>query len=294
MMPYIAISYRDEGNGKGAFFDHLTVRHMTSWSTQLVTDESIPTTPFASYLNSREANSDYGLPGNSNLPDTSPNYAENAAFIFIPGYTRDSDTKQPPNHVKRLKYEKDLIRKAKYRGQPILAVCAGSWTLWESFGGTLKAVADHNYGGAMPRMSTSSAQVCNNKMIHDIETVRNSFVHNAMFSKKSIINSTSVNSVHWNAVDDLSLVHTNNLKISANSKRNDAIAPKSRQSELMKPESCVEAFETIHGTPMVGIQWHLEAFNPGEANAKMHQGIFEALKTAGETYNNRQELNKEF
>lgn len=292
-MPYIAISYRDEGHGKGAFYDHLTLRHMTGWNTKVATSNSFPTTKFASYINYREGYGSYGLPLSSDLPEASLNYGKNAAFIFIPGYTRDSDNSQPENHLTRLAFEKEMIRKAKCRGQPILAVCAGSWTLWESFGGAVKPISDHNYGGAMPRIGKSKARICNNKMIHDIDAVEGSFVHRAMFGKTDQ-KKTAVNSVHWNAVDESTLDAASNVVVSANSNQNNLIAPKSRQSKQMKPENCVEAFETIHGAPMIGIQWHPEAFNPSDDNAAPHKGIFDALKVAGATYKNRQRLNKEF
>ena len=292
-MPYVAISYRDEGHGKGAFYDHLTLRNMTGWSTKLVTSTNFPSTKFASYINYREGHGNYGLPLNNNLPDTSLNYGKKAAFLFIPGYTRESDHSQPQNHLTRLNFEKKMIQKARYRGQPILAVCAGSWTLWEALGGMIKPVSDHNYGGAMPRISKSKQRICNNKMIHNIDAVQGSFVQHAMFGKTNQVK-TAVNSVHWNAVDDSNLNQISNIMISATSSQNDLIAPKSRQSKKMQPENCVEAFETIHGAPMIGVQWHPEAFNPSDNSAAPHKGIFDALKLAGTTYKNRQRLNKEF
>lgn len=292
-MPHIAVSYRDEGHGKGAFYDHLTLRNITGWQTKLVTSKALPTIKFGSYINLRQAEKRYGLPLNPTLPDECCNYAEEAAFIFLPGYTRASDKNQPESHIERIKFEQELIRKAKYRGQPVLAVCAGSWTLWQAYGGEIKAVKDHNYGGAMPRLSKSSAKICNNKMIHDVKTKVGSFIHHAMFAK-SKHNQTAVNSVHWQAVDAKSISKTDNLCISAQSKKNVAIAPNSRQKKKMQPEHCVEAFETIHGVPMLGVQWHPEAFNPKDKNASPHHGIFEALKIAGKTYNNRRKLNREF
>jgi gamma-glutamyl-gamma-aminobutyrate hydrolase PuuD len=288
-MPHIAISYRDEGHGKGAFYDHLTLRKMTGWTTKVALPGHLTTTMFSSYINYREGNEHYGLPDDANLPEVSLNFAKEAAFLFIPGYTRASDRAQQASHVHRLNFEKELIRKARYRGQPILAVCAGSWTLWEAFGGEVKPVQDHNYGGAMPRISKSKAKICNNKMIHDVETVEGSFVHHGMFGKTNQ-RKIAVNSVHWNAVNEATLNKNSNICVSARSKTNDLIAPKSRQSKKMNPEGCVEGFETIHGAPMIGVQWHPEACNP----TTPHKGIFDALKTSGTAYKNRQKLNREF
>ena len=60
----------------------------------------------------------------------------------------------------------------------------------------------------------------------------------------------------------------------------------------MQPDDSVEAFETKFGVPMLGIQWHPEAFNPGE-NPRQ-ESIFKFIKEAGHTYLNRKALNKEF
>ncbi len=233
------------------------------------------------------------MPIDTNVPQVSKNYGENAAFLFIPGYSRDSDNKQPKTHSDRLKFEKQLIKKAIYRGQPILAVCAGGWTLWQAYGGTLKDVSDHNYGAGMPRLSTIAPTVVNNKLIHRVRTVAETLLSQSMdFTMGD--DDIPVNSVHWQAVDPQSKNISSNIKISATSVQDDELAPNSRQSKKMKPDNCAEAFETIHGVPMMGIQWHPEAFNPTDDAFAPHQGIFKAIQTAGMTYLNRRVLNDEY
>lgn len=289
-MPYIAISYRDEGVGKGAFFDHFTVRKMTGWLTQIAIEHPKHPLVFSSYINGRAGLGAYGLPLSTDLPLIAGDDARNAAFIYLPGFTRESDTNNSTFHQARLSFEKELIRKAIYRGQPVLAVCAGSWTLWQAYGGELVDVADHNYGGAMPRLSKITASVCNNKMIHRVRPENNTFLASAMGNHHDV----AVNSVHWKAVNAASVGLSRNIQISAKSVKDDGLAPNSRQGHHMQPEECSEAFETICGVPMVGVQWHPEAFNPEEEDAEPHQGIFKSIKIAGQTYLNRQNLNKEF
>lgn len=292
-MPFVAVSYRNDSEGKGAFFDHFTLRKMTGWSTQIVVKPGTPIIALTNYMNYRAGYNYYGLPINNEVPLAEMDGA-NAAFIFLPGYSRDSDTNQPDFHKNRLNFEKELIRKARNRGQPVLGVCAGSWTLWQAYGGSLKDVADHNYGGAMPRLSTSSAAICNNKMLHRVRPIENTFLSAALKYKPGVSPNIQVNSVHWKAVNPDTLIPGSNLMISALSVEDQTLAPKSRNGDIMHPDNCVEAFETINGVPMVGVQWHPEAFNPDEPLAMTHQGLFKAIQAAGATYINRRNLNNQF
>lgn len=265
---------------------------MTGQQTVICKPEDTSIINVANYINLRGGDpKKYALPLNANIPTTADDWAKKSGFIFIPGYTRESDEKQPANHTKRIKYEQELISQARLRGQPVLAVCAGSWTLWENYGGCIVSVSDHNYGGAMPRLSTADPSVCNNKMIHRVKPKKGSYLAEAIQSKKSF----AVNSVHWKAPEENAAASTMNLlEVSAYSKQDNELAPNSRQGQVMKPEKCVEAFETKYGVPMMGIQWHPEAFNPKDKNFKTHQSIFSFMVTAGKTYLNRQRLNEEF
>ena len=288
----VAIAYRDDGGGKGAFFDHFTLRNLTGWATEITHPEGISTVDFANWVNYRNGEQLYGLPMNTNLPALSADEAVNSAFLFIPGYTRDADDKQLPIHQARIAYEKKLISKAMTRGQPVLAVCAGSWTLWQAYGGEVIPVTDHNYGGAMPRLSKSKPEVCNNKMIHRVDLSPHSFISGAMGFKEVITEKPLVNSVHWNAVDNTAHKLPLTLEVTAIAVKDDEIAPFSRQQKKMQPQESVEVFETKFGVPMLGIQWHPEAFNPGE-NLRQ-ESIFKFMKEAGQTYLNRKALNTEF
>ena len=285
----IAISYRDEGNGKGAFFDHFTLRAMTGVETVIVAQQNQATTSFANLVNYRNGHNQYGLPLNTNIPQTTTD-AKESGFIFIPGYTRDSDNKQPTSHTQRLTFENELIAKARLRGQPVLAVCAGSWTLWQNYNGTVKEVVDHNYGGAMPRMSSAKPQVCNNKMIHQVVPKAGTYLAGAIKSCHAF----PVNSVHWKAPDAPSASVSSLLEVSASAQQDDHLAPQSRQQHQMKPEPSIEAFETRFGVPMIGAQWHPEAFNPEEEDSSSHQAIFSFMVASGRTYLNRGKLNQEF
>ncbi len=293
-MQVTGISYREDGHGKGAFFDHFAVRKMTGWISNIIAAPNADTTTLASYINYRAGNNKYGLPANENLPEQANDYGIDAAFIFIPGYSRESDKQKSPIHTARLGNEALLIRKAIYRGQPILAVCAGSWTLWQAYGGDLIQVNDHNYGGGMPRLSADSAGVCNNKMLHRVRPKAGTLLAQAMSKQPETIQDIPVNSTHWQALDPQSKLISKNVQVNACSIKDNNLAPNSRQGLQINPDYCVEGFETIHGVPMIAVQWHPEAFNPDQHTAKPHQGIFKVIQDAGLTYLNRRKLNNEF
>ncbi len=293
-MQVTGISYREDGHGKGAFFDHFTVRKMTGWNSQSIAAPNADTTTLASYINYRAGNNQYGLPVNENLPEQANDYGIDAAFIFIPGYSRESDKQNSSTHAARLSNEALLIRKAIYRGQPILAVCAGSWTLWQAYGGDLNQVNDHNYGGGMPRLSTGSAEVCNNKMLHRVRPKEDTLLAKAMSKHPEAIQNIPVNSTHWKAINPQSKLISKNIQVNAYSVKDNNLAPNSRQGTQTNPDECAEGFETIHGVPMIAVQWHPEAFNPDQTTSKPHQGIFKVIQEAGLTYLNRRKLNSEF
>lgn len=285
----IAISYRDEGKGKGAFFDHFTLRAITGVETEIVVQQNHAVTNFANLINYRNGHNEHGLPLNTSIPHTTSDPKE-SGFIFIPGYTRDSDNKKSTAHTQRLIFENELIAKARLRGQPVLAVCAGSWTLWQSYNGTIKEVSDHNYGGAMPRMSSYRPLVCNNKMIHKVVPKAGTYLAGTIKNGDAF----PVNSVHWKAPDEPSASVASLLEVSGSSQQDNLIAPMSRQQHQMKPEDSIEAFETRFGVPMIGIQWHPEAFNTEEQGSSPHQAIFSFMVASGQTYLNRETLNQEF
>jgi gamma-glutamyl-gamma-aminobutyrate hydrolase PuuD len=293
----IVITYREDGKtaGKAAFFDHVTFRNATGVKTAIAAPKELPATQFYSYLNYREGHNYYGLPGNLGRPQAvNSKTIADCGLIVIPGEARVTATANPDAARARKKHELELIRQARLRGQPVLAICAGSWRLWQAYGGKTKAVSDHNYGGAMPRLSTTGAKVVNNKQIHRINLTVNSMLAKAMYRKKAIGQPT-VNSVHWLAADSSSTPKM--LEVVATTKQDNAIAANNRQGSLMKPtKGSVEAFETKFGAPMIGVQWHPEAYNPKDPASlapTQHIQLLQFMMEAGRAYQRRREVVKE-
>lgn len=287
-MPYVAVSYRDEGLGQGALYDHFCVQKMTGWLTRVVHDPSVTTLEFSEYINKQKP---HCLPLTPETPPLANNFGEEAAFIFLPGFTRKSSDSNPESHKIRMKFEEKLIQIAMTRGQPVLAVCAGSWTLWQAYGGTLIDVKDHNYGGGMMRLNLSEQLIKYNKMIHRVRAIRaHTHLPQSTYLEDCLRGQViPVNSVHWKAVD-ATTKPPKNIQVSAISVHDEELAPLSRQSVPMRPDDSVEAFETESGVPMIGIQWHPEAFNVSEPISAPHQAIFSLIKTAGQTYLNRRRV----
>lgn len=78
-----------------------------------------------------------GLNGDREFPKITSTL-DDVDMLFIPGMPRGMESEE------RSQYEQQLIKDARNRGVPILAICAGSWQLWQAFGGGLKDVQDHN------------------------------------------------------------------------------------------------------------------------------------------------------
>ncbi len=147
-------------------------------------------------------------------------------------------------------------------GQPILAVCAGSWRLWETLGGRVHEVSDHCYS-SMPYI-LNDGTIGNNKQVHRIELKPQSLVKQALQpdrnTQQPLASNPTVNSVHWLAPDEKTT--PKNIAISARARPDSLIAPKNRQGREMEcEEDTVEAFENISGSPVMGIGWHPESYH---------------------------------
>jgi gamma-glutamyl-gamma-aminobutyrate hydrolase PuuD len=295
----VVISYRGHQNdkdGQGMFFDHIRIQKIAKAPTQIlvprdeVTARSVKRV-FESALNQATVNPKYGDKNENHK--ISPPYTNEAAdhgLLVIPGRARINE-----NEPIRRKHEYRIIREALNRGQPILALCAGSWRLFnqanlliylpDSLNDSsesledkftkaefLQDVKDHNYNGGMLRLTKNGKKAVNNVEIHDVKINPDSLVAAAMGNKTSEL---TVNSVHWKAVNAAKC--SDKFKISAISSKNHNIHIKSRQGEEMNPqEGVVEAFETTYGVPVIGIQWHPEGSDSNTPDGKLIKYMVEA------------------
>ncbi len=261
----ILISFRLEGKslGKASFYDHYTISSHTGFQTAIAkaNHPEIQTKYLRDYISEQTVNIPYAtlLPEINRPMPLVLNAYEQGGLLVIPGMTRDSYEMAPQKHTLRISFEQKLIADSLRRGRPIVAICAGSWTLWEALGGQTVAVKDHNYGGGMPRISTTG-KMTHNKHVHDVKIVKGTLLQTAMglpdIETDSVL---PANSIHWKAPSDKTV--PGNVEIAARSKNNPNVTIHTRQSTVMEPdEDIVEAFSSILGAPTIGFLWHPEAF----------------------------------
>jgi GMP synthase-like glutamine amidotransferase len=305
----IGISYRSDGEGKGAFYDHYTVQLSTNHETQLVKSPDM-ISKLHNFAKQQTFNLLYGNEDKETqkkLPPILKGWDENGGLLFIPGRPRTDEDQD------RKLFEQQIIRKAMLKGRPILAVCGGAWRLWEAYGGRTKEVKDHNYNGGMLRLNEYGV-VTHNIPIHSIKTIPHTLLTSIMNKNFAEEIRKAVNSVHWLAPDDGSTatlpsnknkhIHIKALydllQISARSIADPNISLKTRQGEVMAPdEETVEAFETLRGAPVLGIQWHPEAYCRYREGRETfydskHKSILKFMADAGDAYAARRRMTKEF
>jgi len=254
----LQISYRDENSGGGAFYDHYRLQHITNYPTEITKHPNQGIEWFQSYVKIETLGLKYGhkTEEGKTLPAITQNQRDQMGLLVIPGRARDTESKRSAIYALRSAHEKALLKEAQLIGRPVLAICAGAWTLWESFGGRLMDCEDHCYRGGMPRL-VKLGRVGYNVQIHDVAVCEKTMLSGIVKNHQQF----SVNSVHWKIVD--ATYSPGNLMISATAEQNDEIAPRSPHHDgILEPdEDATEAFETKHGVPMMGIQWHPEAYN---------------------------------
>lgn len=287
----LVISYRgheSSKDGEGMLFDHMRLQDLTKFPTRTLVPENTSVVRNATevFKNALKVHPSRLLFGerDENLITYPENVQEcaNLGLLIIPGRAKAVE-----NEPIRLAHEYNIIRGALNRGQPILGICAGSWRLyeqlymwtkspnkmnvnavdlssWHNLNNTLIDVKDHSYNGGMIRLDANGVQSSYNVQIHDITIKQNSMLNIAM----NIFGTETVNSVHWKAVNKDKL--PGNVQICAEAMKCPTIHVNTRQGVKMNPqEGIAEAFENVHGVPLLGVQWHPEAYSINTSHAKL-------------------------
>jgi gamma-glutamyl-gamma-aminobutyrate hydrolase PuuD len=274
-----------------AFFDHYLMRKITGHLTTVSKSASQDEESLHKFITSKDHSLTLGMnaqEGQRIIPAVTTGLNQSGGLLFIPGRAKDD------NDVDRTKHETAIIKDALLHGRPILAVCAGSWRLWESLGGKLKAVDDHCYAN-MPYIVTNG-DVGNNVAVHRITIKPRALIADCMTIKDEVSPEQypKVNSVHWMAPDPSFC--PDKVSVSAKAKVDNAIKIKKRSSNKMTPtEDTIEAFER-YGSPTLGVLWHPEAYyqkNPDLENER-HLNIIRYMAKAGDAYQAKQKMLKEF
>jgi gamma-glutamyl-gamma-aminobutyrate hydrolase PuuD len=266
----IAITYRNEGGGKGAFYDHHTLQLSTDHPTVIALDEegnagNLNQDLIKTFIRDKWTfGLSYGIDKDGKrIPDATTRPWKQGLLV-VTGRERDQEGIEARN-----KYEQLVLRESLRRGQPILAICAGCWQLWKAFDGRFEGVKDHAYR-QMINLSEDTGQVTYNKQIHLISIEQQSLLFQAMRKPKNLL--LPVNSVHWKAPklnkvrgvkDKFKVTAEDKFKVSATAKHDEGLAPFRNIKENKKmnvQENTIEAFECENGAPILGIQWHPEAY----------------------------------
>lgn len=193
-------------------------------------------------------------------------------------------------HQSRSTYELRLLEIARARGIPIIAVCAGSWRLLELYGGEVRTLR---------RSSSRDQHKASNpaetwQLEHELRLMDGKVISQLMETQEGGDSKiTGINSTHWAVptYDDTP----------EGRKLRDGTGTPSRWLSISAEDPntlTVEAFESRYGVPVMGLQWHPEAYLPGmlgemsgteEARA-LSRAIFEYMVFSAKTAQQRAEL----
>lgn len=203
---------------------------------------------------------------------------------------KDNETAQRvmAEHRSRAAYELQLLGMAKTRGIPVLAVCAGSWRLLESYGGTVRTLevtqrAKHKAVDSKQTWALSHAL----KVMGGQTLVKLLLAKGITLSEAGTFGIDELNSTHW------AVASTQDGELA----RGSGDPSKLLSISAVDPDTdTVEAFESLYGAPVMGIQWHPECYLPGmqgDMNGQaslISRSLFEFMAFAAATSAKRRSL----
>ncbi len=309
----VVIPYRIDGEGKGAYYDHQTLQYHTHCETVVSSYRHTDANGMAnrkqlSYFINRDVMHEIAFGEKDSFGSTIPvecieSDVQNG-LLFIPGSARHEYDGKTPDYRARVKHQTALMKAARLRGQPILAVCGGAWAVWEHWAkqpgqtknppkNLLIKATSHSYRGGMPRPNMKTGKVSHNKQVHRIKFTNQANLLKAAMRYNEFQQRNpypSVNSVHWQAPNHE--VDVPGMVISAYAVADDKLVKQNKLAET------VEAFETAYGAPVLGLQWHPEAYFSTITKAKyfpqQHNALLRYMSQAGVTYTSRCRLVNEF
>ena len=249
---------------------------------------------------------DFGLKVHDKVIPKFTSNVHECGLLVIPGRRPDDQILE-----RRQEYEQEIIRQAYIRGQPILAICAGTWRLNELFrmfqgenkGVYTETLVEVKHHSASKMIGPSKdeegpAKIINNLQIHGIKVTPDSLIEQAMMDKrasqlpKDYLSNVTGNSIHNEGLDPSNISKA--FVASAFSAEKEIEGRKTRYGEPMNPdEDVIEGLESRYGVPIIGVQWHPEAYNIGEKNSEPHLTIMRYMAKAGEAYRKKRAVLKQ-
>ncbi|KAI8810971.1 hypothetical protein BJ742DRAFT_799379 [Cladochytrium replicatum] len=277
----IDIIYRADGDGKGAFWDHYTIQIATGCPTRalfiplsLVDNTENSARKFEEYLR----NQTFNLPHSEhshNLSKTCPLFVHvpfddhkalkrticqrDGGLLVIPGSDAKIWTKDHASIVSRAKRVLPLCQTI---GRPVLAICAGTIALGESVGWETESVEGH----ASARMMTlnSMGSVAHNSQMHRLSFESGTIL--SALDQLSRCGTTVTERIRSNSVHNVALIGTPPAGWTVSAKSVEPLLTNRHKTE--PEEDVTEAIEAIFGVPMIGTQFHPEAYSKTKGKRK--------------------------
>jgi len=322
----VTIAYREDDWGGGAFWDHYTTQKMTGRDTVALHLAAVkPFIPTGAELEWTKHHYEDGLPRSVS---SSLSSGGGEGLLMIAGSNIGLESEQPKRnpahspederarrHAARQLLERDALWDARHTGRPVLAVCGGSWRLLEAFGGRTRALEPETHQSRQGPYIRQHGSIAVTAKEHGVSFTPNTILSGALTGRDTALPGR-VNSVHWAAADEsrpgrLKDVEINPsmpkrtnklLEVTARGITGEAMYANLDEKKLLRkygltekqvkkrdPHS-VEAFETRHGAPMLGVQWHPEAYNESQTEYAANRNLMNYMARAGDAFDARRAM----
>lgn len=221
-MPII-ITYREEGRGGGAGFDHYNLQRITGRSTIASVAEGLNISTFGEYIKSKDSPE---FPEKIDYLYANEYGPEDMGMVVVPGFATSSlpleDRPKPlkhyekennnriMTHINRIKHERQLIRSSKKNRVPVLAICGGLQTMTETFSGKVSNLPPDKKSMHSKRMMKMlpSGELENVTPAHAINISPGSLLYNYLHkfsppAEPGMKVDYEITSVHWFSVSKL-------------------------------------------------------------------------------------------
>ncbi|WP_457329754.1 gamma-glutamyl-gamma-aminobutyrate hydrolase family protein [Rhizobacter sp. P5_C2] len=325
----VTVAYRDSGHGTGAFWDHYTMQQTTGRESIASHPDGMEPTISSTDPTKPKNNYSGGLPrqhttttgeGRGLLVIAGGNYGLESEMPRHAGHTPKGSAAE--RHQQRREHEEALLKQAQLTGRPVAGLCGGSWSVLESYGGTTQQVKSNTHQARSMPFIKKNGDISNNFEPHGVDLEPGTMLHSQSAwqrqdpmdveggppprphwennRKKDKIR-YDVNSVHWAAAredegglvprdpqDEALAARLGTLQVSA---RDTTHRSPFMDAPRGAPLYAAEAFESRSGPPVMGMQWHPEAYSSGHADkpaAAMSQNALNYMAKAGDAYEARQ------
>jgi gamma-glutamyl-gamma-aminobutyrate hydrolase PuuD len=323
----VTIVHREDGHGTGAFWDHYTTQKMTGRNTLAVHPDAVTPSIVTHAANGNRGHNYRGaMPSSDPLPLPSE-VGGGSGLLMIAGGNAGLESEQSRRHKDhtptgdaavrhghRQALERELLRQARLTGRPVLAVCGGSWRLLETFGGQTRLVDPNTHQSRQMPYLRADGQVGGGSHIqeHGVRFATSTSILSGAMQTGGQPLPANVNSVHWAVADERrprELTGVERLAPSSSTEPGRQMLQVTARgaTEQERPyqglsstelqqrhRNAVEAFETRHGAPMLGLQWHPEAYNPDQPEYHANRNVMNFMARAGDAYEARRLTLRQF